>query len=71
MAHDHSLNYYAVYCPITILVNAVSIRHYRKNNKTVGLHAIGSSSNMTSLDSIDNEKKSPSRRVSAKSNEIR
>ena len=57
MGHNHSLNYYAVYCPITIVANAVSYNRYQKNNKHEGFHAIGSSCNMTSLDSKNPSKK--------------
>ena len=50
MGHDHSLNYYAVYCPITIITNAISKSRRQKNEGGQGIHAIGSSHNMSIQD---------------------
>ena len=50
MGHDHSLNYYAVYCPITIITNAISKSRRQKNEGGQGIHAVGSSHDTSIMD---------------------
>lgn len=71
MGHDHSLNYYAVYCPITIAANVISGSYHRKSKNEIGLHAIGSSYDIISINSKNSTEKATPPRGSTDSMKLR
>lgn len=56
MGHDHPLNYYAVYCPIAMISQALS--HDKK--KDPGFHAVGTHPVETPMTSLPIEKQASS-----------